>query len=85
MFPSVMVENIILHVSQCKLLLAPLQGLWEHRSPFYQKAELEEVGRVSRGKNPKYISRRDKIINVKIKLPDSRKLCCIFFFLYKGR
>lgn len=39
MFPSVMVENIFLYLSQYKLLLAPLQGFEEHRSPFFQKAE----------------------------------------------
>lgn len=39
MFPSVMVENIFVYLSQYKLLLESLQEFEEHRFPFFQKAE----------------------------------------------
>lgn len=98
MFPSITVANIFLHLSQSKLLLALFQVLGEHKSPFYQRAEhiafLHElyisgshwgVGRAKWRKKPKYTSRRDKIISVKIRLPDSKRLCYIYFFFLQGK
>lgn len=95
MFPSVMVGNIFLHLRQSKLLLALLWRCGECRSPFYQRAEtvafLIELyisgsyrgwgwGRWGHSEERSQNTLPEEI-SVQIRLPDSRKLWHLIFFL----
>lgn len=86
-----MVENIFLHLSQYKLLLAPLQGLEnidlhsirvQNKLLFYKNCIFLGVNGSGEGKLRKeakiHLQKRDKIINIKIRLPNSRRLCQFF-------
>ena len=95
MFPSVTVGTIFLHLRQSKLLLALLWRCGERRSPFYQRAEtvafLIELyisvsyrgwgwGRWGHSEERSQNTLPEEI-SVQIRLPDSRKLWHLIFFL----